>query len=455
MRSSQSSLRKPQQPLHDVDSRMRWRAWHGHCFSPAEADVSPDLPVSDVTHDDEATFNPRTTPMVIAVVVAAILLGNALLLLQRTHEASAEVARGQGVAFGFAAGNVVRQKQALLDKADLEKLVDEHREAGLRFIGEYSKDGALVAAVGEATGKTLAKGGVPSALEHLDDGRYRVSHPLPPVTPSQPREDRAIVAYEFVPETSVRLDTQGRLILIGSLLSALAVIGLAILLARASDARLRLARDVAKNRHLASLGEMSGVLAHQVKNPLQSLKGHAQLLVEQLTPGTPQANKAGVVVAEAVRLEKLVEELLRFLRAGTGALQREAVDVVSLVRELGGDVAGDAVVIDVDRVLFRQALGNVLHNAQQAGERAPELAVRREDGVVVVVVRDFGEGIPAEDLPRLFEPFFTRRAQGTGLGLTIARRVAELHGGSLSAANASEGGGAVFTFRVPERPQES
>ena len=413
-------------------------------------------PKTSVTHDDEHTFNPRTTPLVVAAVVAAILIGNALLLLQRTHDASAEVARGQGVAFGFAAGNVVRHEQALLNTADLEQLVEEHREAGLRFIGEYSKDGVLVAAVGEPTGTSLSSGGNASPLEHLEDGRWRLSHPLPPVTPDQRREERSIVAYEFVPETSVRLDNQGRLILIGSLLSALAVVGLAILLVRAGDARTRMARDVAKNRHLAGLGEMSGVLAHQVKNPLQSLKGHAQLLVEQLTPGTPQAIKASVVVAEAVRLEQLVEELLRFLRAGSGALHKEPVDVVALLRDLGAEVEGGGdCIVDVDRVLFRQAIGNVFNNAQQAGEKTPQLKVVNEEGVVVVVVRDFGGGIPAEDLPRLFEPFFTRRAQGTGLGLTIARRVAELHGGSLTARNA-DGGGAVFTFRVPasERPQE-
>lgn len=410
---------------------------------------------------EDTTLNPRTTPLVVAAVVAAVLLANAVMLLRRIHDAGVEVARGQGAAFGFAAGNVLRQKQALLDAADLDKLIDEHREAGLRFIGEYTSKGVLVVAVGEARGSALAQGGNPLPLELLDDGRYRSSHPLPALTPGQPRDERAVVAYEFVPETSVRLDRQGRVIFVVSLLSALAVVGLAILLLRATDARARLIRDVEKSRHLASLGEMSGVLAHQVKNPLQSLKGHAQLLVEQLPPGTPQASKAGVVVAEAVRLERLVEELLRFLRAGAGALHREPVAVSVLVRELGSDASvDDGLFVDVDHVLFRQALGNVLANARQAGGqgdgdgdagRAPELRVGVDEDDVVIVVRDFGAGIPEEDLPRLFEPFFTRRAQGTGLGLTIARRVAELHGGSLTAVNA-EGGGAVFTFRLPRSP---
>lgn len=410
-------------------------------------------------------FAARSTPLVVAVVVAAVLIGNALLLLKRIHDASEEVARGQGAAFGYAAANAVRIKQADLDAAELQALVDEHQEAGLRFLGEYAPDGRVIAQVGSPQGTTLHNGGTTLILEHNGD-RFRSSHPLPPTKPGQPRSERTIVAYEFEPETSAHLDTQGRIILLGSLLSAAAVLALAVLLVRATDARARLVADVEKNRHLASLGEMAGVLAHQVKNPLQSLKGHAQLLVEQLPRDTPHAqkaaDKAGVVVAEAVRLEKLVEELLRFLRAGTGALSREPLDLRALLAELGPVQVDEAAaagphIVEVDPVLFRQAVGNVVHNAQQQQGASPEVRLTTDSSLgrddVVVTVRDHGPGIPKDDLPHLFEPFFTRRAQGTGLGLTIARRVVELHGGSLTAHNADDGDGAVFTFRLPRSPR--
>ncbi len=442
-------------------------------------------------------FSARGTPVVVAVVVAAVLTGNALLLLKRIHDASEEVARGQGAAFGFAAANAVRLKQALLTPAELQVLVDEHQEAGLRFLGEYGPDGHVIAQIGTPRGSSVVAGGPsPPVLEHNGD-RFRVSHPLP-ITPGQPRHERAIVAYEFEPETSAHLDTQGRLILVASLLSAAAVLALAVLLVRATDARAQLVADVEKNRHLASLGEMAGVLAHQVKNPLQSLKGHAQLLVEQLPTDTPAAkkaaDKAGVVVAEAVRLEQLVEELLRFLQAGTGALSQAPVDLSQLFDELQlaqrarvtitRAADGRPPVVTLDPVLFRQALKNVVDNAlKQEHSAQPEVHLVDSGDAVVITVRDHGSGIPDADLPHVFEPFFTRSAQGTGLGLTIARRVVELHGGTLTAANAhanahadgnanadrnanghdndtnasvvTSNGGAVFTFRLPRTSPRS
>ena len=100
---------------------------------------------------------------------------------------------------------------------------------------------------------------------------------------------------------------------------------------------------------------------------------------------------------------------------------------------------------------MRQVLGNLVDNALQADpEGAVTLGLGRSARGVQFTVRDHGTGIAPEDLEHIFEPFFTRRTRGTGLGLAVARRVVEQHGGTLRAENASDGG-ALFTVEIPRR----
>jgi two-component system sensor histidine kinase HydH len=209
-------------------------------------------------------------------------------------------------------------------------------------------------------------------------------------------------------------------------------------------------------RRLASLGRMSAVLAHEIKNPLASLKGNAQLLARSLPDGEKPRQKADRVVHEALRLENLVNGLLEFAR--TGALRRAEHDPVALAREVAAaqaaaaritvDTAGAPARWSLDPERVREVLANLLDNAAQAGEGPIVLSVTLDEGDLVYAVRDHGHGVPPEDLERIFEPFTTTRTHGTGLGLAVARRFIELHGGALTAENAT-GGGARFTARIP------
>lgn len=108
------------------------------------------------------------------------------------------------------------------------------------------------------------------------------------------------------------------------------------------------ARTLERERRLAQLGEMSAVLAHEMRNPLASLKGHAQLLVEQLPQGTREAKKAERIVGEAERLETLSTTLLDLVRSG--AIERRAVDVMALVRQVAEQV-------DVERIAIEGPAG--------------------------------------------------------------------------------------------------
>ncbi len=224
-------------------------------------------------------------------------------------------------------------------------------------------------------------------------------------------------------------------------------------LSRRADA---LAAAVERDRRLAALGEMSAVLAHELRNPLASLKGNAQLLLE-LTPEGRQQDRARWVVDEALRMEALTEDLLDFAR--TGGVDRRACDPAAVATDAAHELAPAEVALSansaprvwsLDPLRVHQALSNLLRNALQAAEQPPpELTVSLRGGSLCFEVRDHGAGLPP-DVPSeaLFEPFRTTRTRGTGLGLAVVQRVAELHGGSVDAAN-HPGGGAVFTIRIP------
>ena len=213
----------------------------------------------------------------------------------------------------------------------------------------------------------------------------------------------------------------------------------------------------ANERHLGALGSMTAVFAHEIRNPLAALKGHAQLLLEGVEPGTKAHTRAERVVREAVALEQLTTDLLTFVRSGS--LRRDPTDVRLLVRQAvealhSADVRWSEpsmpVVVSIDRVRFLQMLDNLLRNAMQHGKPPVEVRLVMEPRMLALVVRDHGKGVSPERVDKIFEPFETDATRGTGLGLAVVRRVAELHGGSASVTTA-EGGGAQFTVRFPLR----
>jgi two-component system sensor histidine kinase HydH len=237
-------------------------------------------------------------------------------------------------------------------------------------------------------------------------------------------------------------------------LAAAALLGVAFVLIRREARRQADATARERERRLASLGEMSAVLAHEIKNPLASLKGNAQLLARMLPDGDKPRAKADRVVDEAMRLEQLTNDLLQFVRTGT--IERTAVDPAALVRDAAARVAGD-VTIDTSRApatwsldagRIRQVVINLVDNAVAAGPPVA-VAVRSERGQLVIEVADRGPGVAEDDRDKIFEPFFTGKSQGTGLGLAVVHRVVELHHGTIVVSPHTPGGGAVFRVEIP------
>jgi two-component system sensor histidine kinase HydH len=262
---------------------------------------------------------------------------------------------------------------------------------------------------------------------------------------------RFVIEVEPVQANGLR-DAASLTLAVGALAAA-ALLGVAFVLIRREARRRADAAARERERRLASLGEMSAVLAHEIKNPLASLKGNAQLLARMLPGGDKPRAKADRVVDEAMRLERLTNDLLQFVRTGT--IQRAPVDPAALVREAASGVAGDVTVdavgapatwsLDAGRI--RQVVLNLLDNAVAAGPPV-RVAVRAGRGQLILEVADRGPGVAEADRERIFEPFFTGKTQGTGLGLAICRRVVELHGGTI-AVSPNPGGGAVFRAELP------
>jgi two-component system sensor histidine kinase HydH len=238
-----------------------------------------------------------------------------------------------------------------------------------------------------------------------------------------------------------------------SLLAAVAVI-----LWRRAQREEALAESRARNDRLTAFRTMSAVLAHEIKNPLAALKGNAQLVAEALPDGSLRRAQADRVVEASIRLEALVGDLLDFVR--DGSLTRALVDPAEILFLAAEDAAPKAELEleaapptwSLDAARIRQALENLLRNAIQAAEGGRVLAsVSVEGDRLVYAVRDEGPGLPkgaAGTAETIFEPFFTTKTRGVGLGLPVARRIVELHGGELTARNRPEGG-AEFRVVIP------
>ena len=232
---------------------------------------------------------------------------------------------------------------------------------------------------------------------------------------------------------------------------------------------------------LAALGEMAAAIAHEVKNPLASIEVMAGVLKRQLGNKEEALDILGDIIKEAKLANAIVVEVLEFVRPINLQVERSALDeiVKDSITLAEGKMRRGAVTIDTeighdvpellaDPHQLRQLFSNLLANAFDAlageghidirvelipGEAEPVGTLESLPPRVVVDVRDTGPGIAAEDLERIFSPFFTTKPQGTGLGLAIVRKVVDAHDGRIEAVSAP-GRGATFRVTLPVVPTE-
>jgi PAS domain S-box-containing protein len=229
--------------------------------------------------------------------------------------------------------------------------------------------------------------------------------------------------------------------------------------------------ELAHAMRVATLGELAAVLAHELNQPLAAILSNAQAARRFVADGAIEADELRAILDDIVRDDKRAGRVIHNLRGmlnGTRAVP-EACCLNHLVREVAELVNGEMVGQKIElrltlapalprvqtaSVEVQQVLVNLLLNAAQAMKDTPhelrhiDIETHCEDGAVTISVRDHGCGIPAEQLGKVFNPFYTTKSSGLGMGLAICRRLIEAHGGRIEARN-HEGGGAMLSFSLP------
>ena len=233
--------------------------------------------------------------------------------------------------------------------------------------------------------------------------------------------------------------------------------------------------ELAQASRLALAGELTATIAHEINQPLGAILANAGAAEALLRRGVASGDEMRAIIGDIKQADIRASEVIRRVRAlvTTRQVEREVVDVNAMVRDVLAFLQGEAerrgVVVDAayaselapvlaDRVQLQQAIVNLCVNALDAmAGTAPEkrrLSLRTRTGAggnIEIAVGDTGPGIPPDQLPRLFDSFFTTKADGMGLGLSISRSIVEQHGGELLAENRDRG--ALFRIVLPALPR--
>ena len=220
-----------------------------------------------------------------------------------------------------------------------------------------------------------------------------------------------------------------------------------------------LRKEVRHKDRLAAIGQMAATVAHEIRNPLGGIRGFAALLERDIDKDDPRHRLVQKILSGTRSLDGVVNELLEYTRPVELVLRPENCrDLVEaaigyLGLEGGGvDVRNEvdpAASVKADSHKIRQALLNILLNAVQSieGEGRVTVTSESDEEMVTITIADTGCGIEVEDLDKVFSPFFTTKEKGTGLGLALAAKTVESHGGSLETTS-TPGEGSAFHMRL-------
>jgi signal transduction histidine kinase len=234
--------------------------------------------------------------------------------------------------------------------------------------------------------------------------------------------------------------------------------------ARLTDELAAKDQELARQNRLADLGRMASHVAHEVRNSLVPVNLYMSLLRRRLSGDSSSLDVLAKVEAGFTALDATVNDLLNFT-ANREPQWRSFIlqDLVNeIIDSLAPQLEAQAIEVDLDvpphtvvtadREMMRRAILNLVLNAVDAMPRGGDLVVTSYErhGGLELEIADSGPGLKENELPRLFDPFYTTKASGTGLGLSIVHRIVEAHGGRVTAANCPEGG-AAFTIELPPR----
>jgi two-component system sensor kinase FixL len=215
---------------------------------------------------------------------------------------------------------------------------------------------------------------------------------------------------------------------------------------------------------------MTASLAHQLNQPLAAIMTNAQAAGRMLNTALPDVDEVRAILRDIVRDDRRASDVIDRLRQllRKGELEMRAVGLTTAIREVVELLGSEAIIRNIaialdfsrepvfvhgDRVQLQQVILNLLHNAMEAmtddrPARGVSVTCRDDGEIVTVCVRDSGPGLRAGTEEAVFEPFYTTKSGGMGMGLSIVRSIVEAHGGSIRAENAASGGAAV-EFQLP------
>jgi signal transduction histidine kinase len=220
---------------------------------------------------------------------------------------------------------------------------------------------------------------------------------------------------------------------------------------------------------MAAIGEMATAITHEIRNPLVSVGGFARRLRDRLTDNPSLKKYAEIICLEADRLEKILQEILIFSKeavshcapADINAIILEALDLLQEILtakeiQVETQLATQTVTAEFDPFQMKQVMINLFTNAEEAMERGGRLKVTTAqvttpDPKIRIEIEDTGPGIPPDAMANIFNPFFTTKSTGTGIGLAIVHRIITSHRGTIEVKNKPEGG-ASFVICLPCHP---
>jgi two-component system, NtrC family, sensor kinase len=236
------------------------------------------------------------------------------------------------------------------------------------------------------------------------------------------------------------------------------------------EKRLLLETQMAQADKLASIGELSSGVAHEINNPLGIILGYTQLLLREETPDSPRHTDLKTIEKHAQSCKAIVEDLLSFAR--TSKSIKETVDIHTVIEEVVEFVQHHTGIekieiikqydqglqpLVLDQKKIKQVIMNLVMNARHAIGKAGTMTVatRRDlaSGNTCISIKDTGYGIEKKDLPRIFDPFFTTKptGEGTGLGLSVSYGIIKSHGGDITVTS-EPGKGSEFVISIPSEP---
>jgi signal transduction histidine kinase len=232
---------------------------------------------------------------------------------------------------------------------------------------------------------------------------------------------------------------------------------------RHDDKLAALQQELIRKERLAAVGELAGGVAHEIRNPLAGIGGAMTVLAREMPADDDTQEVMAEIQREIQRMERLVQELLAFARPGV--LHSEWTNVHLILKQAVAYIAYRPDLPKIDLVLeldpkvpevfadprdLEQAFENLILNAFQATSEGGKIEVRTQykGGSVLVSIRDYGSGMTRETSDMIFEPFFTTKARGTGLGLSLVRRVVENYSGEIR-VKSGPGEGTTFEMRIP------